>query len=140
MTEQVHVTFTIQDGKRDRFMASLQEVETLDLLICEGYRADDEVQRREALTKFTEAMEMKLRRNDHKTSWRDLPIEALVRLLILELEEFKVADEFLAVKDARRECVDVANFALIVWDRLGMIDQERNRHEQAKPRPATFST
>jgi hypothetical protein len=129
MTEQVHVVFTVQDGKTDRFIASLQEVDSSGLLACEGYRAGDEVQRREAVTKFTEAMEMKLRRNDHKTSWRDLPIEALVRLLILELEEFKVADEFLAVKDARRELVDVANFALIVWDRLSMVNQDRNRHE-----------
>ena len=92
MTEHIHVTFTVADGKRDRFLTSLQEVDSSGLLVCEGYRADDEVQRREALIKFTEAMELKLRRNDHKTSWRDLPIEALVRLLILELEEWKVAD------------------------------------------------
>jgi hypothetical protein len=132
MTEVVHVVYTVQDGKRDRFLQSLQEVDQLDLLVCDGWRADDEVQRREALTKFTEAMELKLRRNDHKSSWRDLPIEALVRLLILELEEFKVADEFFPVKDARKEAVDVANFALIVWDRLSMMDQDRTRHEQAK--------
>jgi hypothetical protein len=133
MTEQISVVFNIADGKRERFIQSLQEAD--GLLVCEGYRADDQVQRREAVTKFTEAMEMKLRRNDHKTSWRDLPIEALVRLLILELEEFKVADEFLTVKDSRRECVDVANFALIVWDRLSMLDQDRNRHAQDhKPR------
>lgn len=136
MTEQVHVTFTITAGRRERFIQSLQDAG--DLIDCQGYRADDEVQRREAVVKFTDAMELKLRKNDHKTSWRDLPIEALVRLLILELEEFKVADEFFPVKEARKEAVDVANFALIVWDRLGMIDQDRNRHEQSKDR--TVST
>jgi len=128
MTEQVHVTFTIQDGKRDRFMASLQEVETLDLLICEGYRADDEVQRREALTKFTEAMEMKLRRNEHKSNWREKPIEALIALMLLEVREFLVAAEFFSIGEARPELVDISNFALICWDRMSMLDQNKVEH------------
>ena len=85
---------------------------------------------RPALRDFACAMEAKLRKNDHKTSWRDQPIEALFRLLMLAVEEFKVADEFFSVANARNELVDIANFALILYDRLGMIDQDRTRHEQ----------
>lgn len=81
---------------------------------------------------FAEEMETKLRRNDHKRGWRDLPVEALFRLLMIELEEFRVADEFLNVADARKELVDLANFCLILHDRLGLLQQDRNRHAQPK--------
>ena len=95
-----------------------------------GYRADDMVQRREALQKFVDKMEEKLRKNDHKANWRDKPIEALFKLMLLEVEEFKVHHEFFTVAESRPELVDIANFALIVWDRLGMLDQERTAQEQ----------
>jgi hypothetical protein len=135
MTEQVHVVYTIQDGKRDRFLQSLQEVDQLDLLVCEGWRADDEVQRREALVKFTEAMELVLRKHDKKTTWRERPIEALIKLMLLEIEEFRVAFEFFEIKEARHELIDIANYCLICWDRMSMLDQESNVHAQDhKPR------
>ena len=87
---------------------------------------------RPVLRQFAGAMEVKLRKNDHKTAWRNLPVEALFRQLLIELEEFKVADEFLAVANAREELVDLSNFCLILHDRLGMLDQDKNRHEQPK--------
>ena len=87
---------------------------------------------REPLGDFAYQMELKLRKNDHKTSWRRQPIEALFRLLALEIEEFKVSDEFFNVEEARKELIDVSNYCLILYDRLGMLDQLRNRHEQAK--------
>lgn len=79
---------------------------------------------RPVLLQFAAAMETKLRKNDHKTSWRTLPVEALRRLLQIEMEEFKVAMEFLSVAEARNELTDIANFALILWDRLGLEDQK----------------
>jgi len=87
---------------------------------------------RPTVAAFAVAMEAKLRKNDHKTAWRDLPVEALFRQLLIELEEFKVADEFLNVSEARKELVDLANFCLILHDRLGMLDQDKNRHAQPK--------
>lgn len=75
---------------------------------------------RPVLADFAYLMEEKLAKNDHKTSWRELPVEALLRLLMLEIEEFKVAHEFLGAQEARNELVDVANFCLILHDRLGM--------------------
>lgn len=85
---------------------------------------------RPALREFVQQMEFKLRKNDHKRGWRELPIEALFRQFLLEVEEFKVADEFLSVEEARKETLDLANFALILWDRLAMLDQGKNRHTQ----------
>ncbi len=83
---------------------------------------------RDPLARFAVEMEQKLRKNDHKTSWRDLPVEALFRQLMLEVEEFKIADEFLNVEEARKELVDVSNFCLILYDRLGILPhQDRPR-------------
>lgn len=79
--------------------------------------------RREVL-EFAAAMEVKLRKNDHKTSWRDKPIEALKRLMLLEVEEFKVAHEFFDSSEAMAELVDIANYALILRDRLAV---EKNK-------------
>lgn len=73
---------------------------------------------REALREFADEMEKKLAQNDHKSSWLALPVEALLRKLEIELEELKVAVQFESPEDAQRECADVANFALMLWDRL----------------------
>lgn len=98
--------------------------------LSEGFKVGDVVRirmpdrHRPALASFADEMEAKLKRNDHKTSWRELPVEALFRLLQIEIEEFKVAKEFLSVAEARNELVDIANFGMILWDRLGMEDQK----------------
>lgn len=132
MSETVHVQFTVKDGKRDIFLNILQKWDESGVveLLMEGFRADDQVQRREALAKFVDQMELKLRKNEHKRNWRDKPIEALFKLLLLEIEEFKVAHEFFSVGEAKGELVDVANFAMMVWDRMNAMDQERNVRDQ----------
>ena len=79
---------------------------------------------REPLQLFAQAMEAKLKKNDHKQSWRELPVEALLRLLVIELEELRVALEYLTVAEARNECPDLANFALFIWDRLSTEPQD----------------
>lgn len=130
--EKISVEFTVPLGKRDAFLAALEawdkKTETgFDF----GYRADDYVQRRRALSLFVDQMELKLRANDHKTTWREKPIEALFRLMLLEIEEFKVAHEFFTISESRPELVDVANFCVILWDRLGMLDQKRPANAQS---------
>lgn len=67
---------------------------------------------------FALAMEAKLRANDHKTGWRDQPIEAHIGLLKIEMMELDVALEFLTFDDVCKECVDIANFALIIRNKL----------------------
>ena len=130
MTETVHVQFIVRANKRADFLTMLQSWDERTDNACVGFRADDYVARRAALIKFVDEMEMKLRRNEHKRNWREKPIEALFRLLMLEVEEFRVANEFFTVGESRPELVDIANFAMICWDRLGMLEQERNAKEQ----------
>lgn len=129
---KVHVEFTVTD--RDKFMDWLKTASeganSQEGSVVIGYRADDQVQRRQALALFVDQMETKLRKNDHKTTWREKPIQALVDLMLLELEEFKVAHTHFMVGESRPELVDVANFAMIVWDRLGMVNQDLPFHVQ----------
>lgn len=73
---------------------------------------------RKEVLEFAIAMEAKLRKNDHKTGWKDQPIEAHIKLLRIEMMEFDVALEFLGDGEACKECVDLANFALIIRDKL----------------------
>lgn len=124
---KVNVEFTVKD--REAFLIGLQTATSYsgsfrDVVI--GYRADDHVQRRSALETFANAMEIKLRKNDHKQNWREKPIEALVALMLLEVREFEVAFEHFTVGEAKLETPDIANFAMIVFDRLSMLDQDRN--------------
>lgn len=81
---------------------------------------DAEITPRPVLLNFSKLMEAKLRKNDHKTTWANLPVEALFRLLMVEIEEFKVAHEFLSVEEAQNELIDVSNYCMILHDRLGM--------------------
>ena len=138
MTERVVVEFQVTD--RDKFLKSLQtwDENEEDFNYCTGFRADDYVSKRQALVAFVDAMETKLRKNDHKTGWREKPVEALFKLLKLEIAEFEVAFEFFSIKEARTELVDTSNFCMMVWDRLGTLDQERNFVEQQReiqPKP-----
>lgn len=87
-----------------------------------GYRADDTLKPRNILQRFVDEMETVLRKHDHKQGWRGDPLPMLVRKLKLELAEFEVAYDFERADDARRELVDLANFCLIVWDRMAMHD------------------
>lgn len=73
---------------------------------------------RHEVGEFVIAMEQKLRKNDHKTGWKDQPIEAHLQLLNIEMMELKVALEFLTFDDACKELVDIANFAMIIRNKL----------------------
>ena len=93
------------------------------------YKPDDprsamEIQTHElrpVLAEFAALMEMKLRKNDHKSSWKELPVEALFKLLMLEIEEFRIAHEYLSIEEARGELIDCAAYCMILHDRLGMV-------------------
>jgi hypothetical protein len=137
MSERVVVEFQVTD--REKFLMALQcwdeacdRCDTLQTQNngCISFRADDYVSKRQALVAFVDKMEEKLRKNEHKKNWREKPVEALFKLLMLEIREFKVAFEFFSIEEARTELVDAANFCMMVHDRLGMLDQERNFKEQ----------
>lgn len=123
------VEFEVKDGKEAQFLEELRAADDGGAFTnLVGYRQDEamHLRARPALQAFCDLMEAKLKKNDTKTTWREKPIEALFRLLLLEIEEFKVALEFFTIKEARPELVDIANFAMIVHDRLGMLDQDQN--------------
>ncbi len=73
---------------------------------------------RPEVVEFAAMMELKLRKNDHKTGWKDQPIEAHLKLLNIEMMELEVALEFLTFEDACKELVDIANFAMIIRNKL----------------------
>lgn len=128
--EKVVVEFSVND--RERFLKELQQADDHGHLQCLGFRADDALDKRVPLKVFSDAMEIKLRKNDHKRGWRELPIEALKRLMLLEVQELEVALDFLDVKEARNETVDIANFAMMLHDRLGMLNQDAPLSEKNK--------
>lgn len=78
---------------------------------------------------FAEAMELKLRQNDHKGGWKDM---SPAKLFIRAAEELKEADEVVSLYlfDGRKttpaavvldELVDVANFLMMTADVCGAI-------------------
>lgn len=125
--EEVTVVFKVAAGGRERFLAALNKWDEAqgEFGPALGFRADDTVQRRAALQTFADKMELVLRKHDHKTTWRTDPIEMLVRKLKLELMEFDIAYDFERWEEARNEAVDLANFCLIVYDRLSMPDVKK---------------
>lgn len=72
---------------------------------------------RDEVGEFAIAMEAKLRKHDSKTHWKQLPVEALRRLMMLEIEEYNVAREFFGFDETMAELVDIANFAMMLRDR-----------------------
>lgn len=80
---------------------------------------------RPSLLGFALAMEAKLRRKEAKMTaenepdrWNTLPIEGIEAKMAIEIGEYRVARDFGTPDEARGEIVDVANFALMLWDRL----------------------
>jgi hypothetical protein len=132
MSERVVVEFQVID--KDKFLVALQKWDEacapLDLNGCISFRADDYVSKRQALVAFVDRMEEKLRKNEYKRNWREKPIDALFKLAMLEIQEFKTAKRFFTVGEARAELPDAANFLMMCYDRMGMFDQDRNLKEQ----------
>jgi NTP pyrophosphatase (non-canonical NTP hydrolase) len=84
--------------------------------------------RREVL-RFTDAMESVLKKNDYKGGWNECNVSYLRARLVEELGEYfarvAINIDYEATKplDARdkelerKELVDIANFAMMLWDR-----------------------
>lgn len=125
---KITVEFDVAD--QETFLRALQTWDETVPNTCNGYRIDSGLDQREALRRFASEMEQKLRRNDHKSGWARDPVDALWRLLEIEIEEFKVLYQYYPVSEARKELLDIANYAMIVWDRLGRYQQQAPAHLQ----------
>ena len=70
---------------------------------------------RKAVKQFAESMEERLKENDYKGGWEDCSLAYLEARLVEELGEYYGAK---AMGDtAPEEMVDIANFAMMVWEK-----------------------
>lgn len=84
---------------------------------------------RKPVEEFARAMEAKLRKNDHKKHWSECGIDYLMYRLrgeLMELESAIIGGR--NYDDICDECVDVANFAMFVFDNLS-----KNNTKNEKP-------
>ena len=70
---------------------------------------------RTEIVRFAEEMEERLQENDHKHHWSNYTPQQMFERLKEELEELTWA---FTNEDKMLECVDVANFAMMIWDLL----------------------
>lgn len=77
------------------------------------------VELRPALAQFAGEMEAVLKQNDHKGGWKDCPMEYLRDRLHQEVRELDRALLDGDPKNITKECIDVANFAMMLRDNCG---------------------
>jgi len=65
---------------------------------------------------FADAMEAKLKENDHKQHWSSMPMQYLIGRLAEEQEELREAIEGENSEEILKEAADVANFAMMIAD------------------------
>ena len=71
---------------------------------------------RPEVARFAEAMERKLAANDHKPHWRRYSTVHLLTRLFDEFLELQEAVDDGVPERIRDEAVDVAAFAMMIWD------------------------
>ena len=76
---------------------------------------------RTEVVRFSEAMEERLRENDHKRHWSNYTPQQMFERLKDELEELTWA---FTNENKMLECVDVANFAMMIWGLLTTEEQD----------------
>ena len=69
---------------------------------------------RQSVATFAQAMEEKLRENDHKGGWEDCTMQYLSMRLTQEREELRKAVERGNPEEVLREAADVANFCMMI--------------------------
>src|ERR1700679_2781989 len=103
MSEKVVIEFDVSN--KEKFLAAIQKWDDQrgDDTYILGFRADDALDKRVPVKVFSDEMEKVLRRHERKTTWREKPIEALFKLLRLEVEEASVALDHFSAAEARHE-------------------------------------
>lgn len=71
---------------------------------------------REEVRSFSMHMEKKLRKRDGYGGWRNLPLQYLKEKMKGELTELLLALDYENSNEVMDECVDVANYAMFLWD------------------------
>lgn len=73
---------------------------------------------REEVMLFSSGMEQKLRKRDGYGGWKNLPLPYIKEKLKGELNELLVALDYETAPEVMSECIDVANYAMFLWDIL----------------------
>ena len=111
---------TINDVKADEAAIELVEHHSENDL-KDVYRADV----RPEVAKFAIEMETVLRKNDHKTGWRGMEHDTLLRRIRDEFEELRDAQSHISshecdrsdpayIQFMRKEAIDIANFCMFL--------------------------
>jgi len=97
---------------------------------------------------FANRMEKKLAKNEYKTHWKYLTFESLILKMDIEFSELKIAwkecieniqmEDKATIEALINECIDVANYAMMLTDKFNDIvgkreaDRERAERERAE--------
>lgn len=86
------------------------------------------VEPRASVMQFARLMETKLRENDHKKHWSEIPVEQLMTRIQQELFEMHdaITDKEPGINVAK-EAADVANFAMMVAEKAMGIETKSRR-------------
>jgi len=80
---------------------------------------------------FAKRMENKLAANDHKGGWQGEPVYYFLERIDQELNELQDALMSGDKTEAINECVDIANFAMMLADNLWQARARRERYNEA---------
>lgn len=76
-----------------------------------------QVELRKPLAEFAYSMEQVLKENDYKGGWSELSYPHLLARLDRERDELLLAiHDGLTAEEIKKECCDVANFAMMIFD------------------------
>ena len=109
-------------------MTSYERVTKQQLIEKWNHRAEPCVKMgfREELLNFATDMEITLKLNDYKGGWEHESVDYLMKRLDDGITELKIALDFAqSAEEKKRECVDVANFAMMLYDVLSLCREEK---------------
>lgn len=73
---------------------------------------------RKEVRSFAIAMEKTLQLNDYKGGWSRMADEEIIARILEETGEIITAKACITGNNPEQECIDVANFAMMLWDNL----------------------
>lgn len=94
---------------------------------------------RKEVKRFAEEMEKVLKQNDYKSGFQSLPYEYLYKRLLEEVKElfegiygthpttFTQSSEEVRAEDIVKECVDIANFAMMIADKFLRLENKNGK-------------
>jgi LPS O-antigen subunit length determinant protein (WzzB/FepE family) len=89
------------------------------------------VKTRPSVIRFAEAMAAELKANDDKSAWLKESYLSLKNRLDSNVKELHAALDCANGAIVRKQCIDVANFAMVIFDKILAEDQTKKVDEDA---------